>query len=425
MYALNEGDGMTMRNGCLGCALGLVLLLGACNMGSSIANGTAKPPRTDSSGGQTQGSVAASASGGTTGSGGTSATDGTSATGGSSATGGTTVPAGGGGTGGDSATGGNSATGGRSATGGAVPAAGGSVPNGGDAGVGPGSGGATGYHKLAKWMSPAANNPNQHGRYFFISNGQKDDKGVACTACHGANLDGGSGPSCASCHSTWRSCTYCHGTSPSQINPPRGVFDESTTGTLAIGRHVAHLSSGASHTAFDCAACHVVPAAGDVSHTLPYRPSSDLSTEGNHGEVTFSGLAMIWNGTTWNVTATSGTPVSARGTCTGACHSDGRGGAPAKTPYWAGGTWTTGCGNCHAASPSTGHHSHALSNGATCADCHDGATTTSYASANHMNGTRDFKATVQGQSMTLKASGTTIRCSGTCHGNSDGHSSTW
>jgi predicted CxxxxCH...CXXCH cytochrome family protein len=411
-------------------ALAFAVAAGGCTMGSSIASGTAG--RGSGSGGAPGSGGQSAGSGGDTPSGGTGAgsqAGGTNGSGGDMSLGGSGQAGDTGASGGEQAAGGSSATGGAAGGGAAGDAGGGS---GGAAGGGAagdagttGGGGSVGYHTLANWVSPAANNSNQHGRYFFIANGQKDNNGMACTACHGANLEGGSAPSCASCHSTWKSCTFCHGTTPSQLNPPRGVFDESGTDTLAVGRHVAHMSAGASHAAFACSTCHVVPPDSDVSHTVPYQPSSDLSTTGNHGKVTFSDPATIWNGTTWTVTATTGNPPSARGTCTGGCHSDGRGGAPVKTPYWAGGNWSTGCGNCHAATPSTGHHSHAMSHGATCADCHDGATTSSYASANHMNGKRDYKATVAGQSMTLTASGQGVRCSGSCHGNTSGHNSNW
>jgi len=360
--------------------------------------------------------------GGSTSTGGTSAVDGTTGKGGASSSTGGTVSKGG-----ATALGGSTGKGGASSLGGAGGKGGMSAVG----GTNPGIGGttattttpATGYHTLAGWASPSGTT-SHHGTGYFLANGQKDENGMACTSCHGANFEGGSGPACASCHSTWRStCTFCHGTSgASAPNPPYGVAGENSTSTLGVGRHTAHLTAGSSHLAFACNSCHVVPATNDITHTVHYKMSADLSTPGHHGDITFSGSGA---GMTWNVAATTGTPVSARGTCSGSCHSNGRGGAPVKTPYWAGGAWTNGCGNCHATTPTSGHHNHALSNGATCADCHTGATTTSYANANHMNGTRNYNAKVAGQSMTLTASGTSVRCNGACHGNSDGHSANW
>src|SRR5512133_410458 len=279
-------------------------------------------------------------------------------------------------------------------------------------GVANATGGVSAYHTLTNWVSPSANNKNHHGRVYFIAGGKKDDQGLACTSCHGANFEGTtSAPACASCHSNWRSCDFCHGKAPNQFNPPRGVMDEATTATMAVGRHIAHLTGSNSHAAFACNSCHTIPAANDLAHLVGYVPSSDLSTPGHHGDVSFSGTA---NGTTWNVNATTGNPVSARGTCIGACHSNGRGGNPVKTPYWAGGAWNSGCTNCHGATGSTrGEHGHGFP-GSTCADCHTGASATSYTAATHLNGKRDFRTSPGGAAagMTLSASWgcSNVRC---------------
>ena len=284
---------------------------------------------------------------------------------------------------------------------------------------------SSGYHTLSNWVEPKGQ-PNHHGSHYFLENQQRDDKNTPCTQCHGANLDGGtSGVSCnnPSCHKgqDWRSCTFCHGTPPSQNNPPTGVGGETTTGTLAVGRHVAHLNASATHTAIACATCHVVPTAGNVAHALEYQSSASLATTGHHGDVTLSGTAATM---TWNVAATQGNPASARGTCIGTCHSNGRGGAPVTTPYWAGGNWTTGnCGNCHAAIPANGRHDlHVNGEGLACTDCHPAAN-----SATHANGTRDLNAANGALTIRPPNSGTTCgtraRCTGTCHGFT--HSECW
>jgi len=380
----------------------ILALLAGCSTDNAASELTGVPAVRRDSGsgvdvaiGGTGGAGGVSAAGGNTSSGGVTASGGTQANGGTVGTGGATDV----GAGGVPAAGGSPAAGGTTAAGGAV-----------------GTGGVSGYHQLSNWLSPAANNPNQHGRAYFLANDQKDDNGIACTTCHGADLTGASGPSCASCHSGWRDCTFCHGTAPSQNNPPRGVSDETTTATLAVGRHTAHLSAGSSHVAFACATCHTVPATNDITHTVGYRPSADLSTTGSHGDVLLSGVAAAM---TWTVSATTGTPVSARGTCVGACHSDGRGGVPATTPYWAGGTWTSGCTNCHGATGITGgsEHGHGFP-GSACGDCHVGATSTSYTAGTHMNGTRDFLAQPGGAAAgtTLTVSGVSWTCSNSpCH----------
>jgi predicted CxxxxCH...CXXCH cytochrome family protein len=323
-----------------------------------------------------------------------------------------------------------SASGGASAStpGGSAVALGGSSNSGAGTGTGTGTAGsttgATGrYHQLANWVGPEANNPNHHGRVYFLGNAHKDENGLECSSCHGKSYEGDAGPACASCHSEWRSsCTFCHGTANLLGGaPPRGVWDETSTASLAVGRHSAHLSAGSSHQAFACGTCHQVPEANDVDHTLSYQASNDLSTPGHHGDVM---LTSAVPGMVWNVGATSGTPVSTRGSCVGGCHSDGRGGPPAKTPSWAGGNWTNSCANCHSDRPKTGHHDHALGEGGTCANCHAGSTTNQYSADSHLNGKTDYLGTVSGQGMTLTADASCasgVRCNGTCHGNNEGH----
>lgn len=281
---------------------------------------------------------------------------------------------------------------------------------------------ASSYHDLGGWVSPVTG-ANHHGRAYFLGNHQKDEHAAPCTNCHGADLLGGtSGVSCnnASCHkgSDFRSCTFCHGTPPSQNSPPRGVWGETTTGTLAVGRHVAHLSAAPSHVAFPCATCHTVPAANDVAHAIDYVPSVSLDTAGHHGDVLFSGGGV---GGTFAVSAVVGAPVTARGSCLGGCHSNGRGGNPRVTPYWAGGTWPAGdCTACHANSMGGGLGGrHPKHNGEinTCASCHPDA-----AAGSHMDGKKTVNGTVSGTSVTVIPAnsggpcGARVSCSGTCHG---------
>jgi predicted CxxxxCH...CXXCH cytochrome family protein len=255
---------------------------------------------------------------------------------------------------------------------------------------------------------------------------------TACANCHSmviASFSAGNPPAAtwadASLHvngkvelidGTSVTCTSCHGSAAVGPAPPRGVSGESATNTLAVGRHSAHLTASATHTAIPCETCHVIPAVGDTSHTADYVASSALDSPGHHGDVTLSGAAA---GMTWNVNATQGTPVTARGTCAGACHSDGRGGAPVVAAYWAGGSWTAGnCGNCHRATPTSGRHSAHTQEGS-CTMCHPGANTTT-----HVNGAVDTLATAtgpQGGSVTIThpTSGTCANrasCTGTCHG---------
>ncbi|MFO0592892.1 MAG: CxxxxCH/CxxCH domain-containing protein [Polyangiaceae bacterium] len=279
------------------------------------------------------------------------------------------------------------------------------------------------YHDLLGWTSPKTG-PSHHGSRYFLENQQKDEHGRACTECHGANLDGGPGTvgvSCNSCHATWRDCTFCHGTPPNQVNPPLGVAGETAATTLAVGDHTAHLVG----QGLPCTTCHAVPPANNIAHTLSYAPSASLSTAGHHGDVSFAGASGAAVTTVWNVNATSGNPVTARGTCTLGCHSNGKGGNPVTTPYWGGGTWTSGCNNCHGTAsvttgrPSTGEHANGTSKHSNlpCTACHPAAS-----GASHMNGSTQLISPLSnaGKTMTWSKNGNcgvnNITCSGNCHG---------
>jgi len=280
------------------------------------------------------------------------------------------------------------------------------------------------YHDLPHWTAPEKQSEH-HGTAYFLANRQRDEHGTACIDCHGADLDGGSaGVSCSNtaCHGgqDWKSCSFCHGTQPGQINPPEGVGGETATNTLAVGRHVAHLTAGPSHVPFACNTCHGVPTAGDVTHAIDYQPSASLDDTGHHGDVVFDGAAV---GMTFDVSATQGNPATARGSCLLACHSDGRGNAPNVTPYWAGGSWSSGCGSCHDATPTTNEHGkHHVAAG--CETCHPPAS-----GDTHVNGVRDVRSSISGPNGGGMVAippgsggpgapcGSRWMCSGMCHSN--------
>lgn len=293
------------------------------------------------------------------------------------------------------------------------------------------------YHDLTGWTAPEFGT-NHHGSNWFIRSQMRDEHGVACTQCHGANLDGGTvnvscNNSTIGCHGAnaatngtagnWKACNFCHGKA-TQNNPPNGVANETATNTLGVGRHTAHLAASSTHTAFACTSCHTIPGVGDINHILGYVFSANLTTTGHHGDVVFPAPpTQVYNtgAMTWTVATTTGNPITGRGTCTGSCHSNGRGGAPLVTPYWAGGTWTAGtCAGCHATSPTTGSHpDHSKTgNNVGCAACHPAAT-----AATHMNGLRDVNATITAPngwtgSVTTSRNATTgrVSCNGNCHG---------
>ncbi len=224
-----------------------------------------------------------------------------------------------------------------------------------------------------------------------------------CTACHGADLTGGtSGTSCDSCHlSGWRTdCTYCHGGTDNTTGAPPRDIDGLDTG-LSFTEHSVHVQEG-NHAAWDCAQCHTTPTdVLSVGHLFVG------DTTPGEAEVAFTdGLSAdaVYEGA---------------GTCTNSyCHGDG------VTPGAVTTGATTDCGSCHgtASSPgtlSTVHAAH-FDEGASCEECH--AATVSASDiisdpAQHVDGEID----VQPVSGMVYSGGT---CSGSCHG-VDHDGSTW
>ena len=181
---------------------------------------------------------------------------------------------------------------------------------------------------------------------------------MTCNSCHGAGtgaaatLPGGTHPQgqtdCAACHTGYTtttvnaalhvngqpdlatlSCTACHGDASrpglalNQAAPPVDSHGQSGTNEVTVGAHQAHLGNGVA-----CATCHVVPPAGDTSHS-----AAPTAT------VTFSG----------NVVGANGTPVAAwnrdQPTCANYCHNPAMGGS-VPTPAWTRQT-ALSCGSCH------------------------------------------------------------------------------
>jgi len=195
----------------------------------------------------------------------------------------------------------------------------------------------------------------------------------ACSLCHGATFQGGSGPSCSSCHTLLAagalpvpgSCSSCHAQDP------------------ATGSHPAHRGlAGVS-----CASCHNGGGAGGANH--------------GSGSTTVSLLPAY--------SAKSGAALhNVDGTCSAViCH----GGMT--TPAWGGVIdIATQCASCHSdgtADPSnppefnsyrSGRHALHAGLGLPCSDCHD--MTVTVAGASHYSGlsTQSFElpasATVKG-----------------------------
>ncbi len=82
-----------------------------------------------------------------------------------------------------------------------------------------------------------------------------------CRECHGARLDGGSGPSCDQCHQPgWRTdCTYCHGGTDTDTGaPPRDLRGAVAARALTFSAHTSHTTLG-NHIGWDCNQCHTKP----------------------------------------------------------------------------------------------------------------------------------------------------------------------
>ena len=223
-----------------------------------------------------------------------------------------------------------------------------------------------------------------------------------CRACHGADLTGGAGPSCDSCHTAgWRSdCLFCHGAGDTLTGaPPRDLGTSDLTASLSFRAHTRHVTSGVT-VAFDCTECHRKPNdVLDIGHAFDETPAK--------AEVGFSGgLSPEGN-------------YDGGGTCSGLyCHGDGQGpngsiadGAPPRD-----------CGSCHAGLDSGqpawdamgGLHAFHLSEGANCADCHSATTSDGRSIATlalHVNGLQDVGFSIVGFAFDSQ----NRSCAGTCH----------
>ncbi|GEJ57067.1 CxxxxCH/CxxCH domain c-type cytochrome [Anaeromyxobacter diazotrophicus] len=190
------------------------------------------------------------------------------------------------------------------------------------------------------------------------------DRGLAdCQACHGAALDGGlAGVACASCHgAAWQTtCTMCHGGADNATGaPPKAIWGYAAD-AVRTGAHTAHVTGSELAPPFDCALCHVKPAAAlDAGHIDAVAAGgTPLAT------VAFSGLAALGTAPSW---------TRAGATCTTYCHGATLQGGSVPAPVWTSvGTGQAACGACHGIPPPSPHP--AVTGGTSaCNPCH-GAT---------------------------------------------------
>jgi predicted CxxxxCH...CXXCH cytochrome family protein len=201
---------------------------------------------------------------------------------------------------------------------------------------------------------------------------------------------------------------------------------------MVSGSHTIHLLKG-----YGCAVCHADTASSNTT-------IKDLVKHVNGSvDVAFS---APFTGMAWN---------SALRTCTGACHSDGRGGAPQYTPTW-GAINNHECGFCHPMPPATGAHLNHMPSPANYNLLHQSysstgvwSTTTDYAfgcanchpknAAFHVNGSVDLSldstegGPIKGKNRTgtqtsgyTQTTGVSVVCSASyCHGGSTDSFTYW
>jgi len=181
------------------------------------------------------------------------------------------------------------------------------------------------------------------------------------------------------------SCTGCHGTPGQNAAPPRDASGNTSTTTLGVGAHQAHVAATHRLSApIACDVCHLMPAAlespGHIDTPLP-------------AEVTFTGLARndgaapVWDRASASCSATY-------------CHGGGASmaadaNARLRTPAWTLGTSQAFCGSCHGLPPSTPAHAGKVFP-ADCIGCHANTVTAtgtiivgSGGSSAHINGVID------------------------------------
>ncbi len=239
-----------------------------------------------------------------------------------------------------------------------------------------------------------------------------------CQVCHtktryflsdGSVLDAGhpapAGSNCtASCHQHKfgfkANCNQCHGSPP--LNSTKGgstgglvlvTYGTTSTGSTSAGAHGRHTAS----LNIDCRVCHYNAAGsgswhndGSLAIKMGFSLFNDLIKGGRYDGQSVANY----------ISSDGATTVSKTGTmrCSSVyCHSSGQGTTSVgATPVYSTPSWTnaaTGaCGTCHGiaiATITTGNHTQHLAAAtlvAGCEDCHTGASSSSYTSPNHVNG---------------------------------------
>jgi hypothetical protein len=216
-----------------------------------------------------------------------------------------------------------------------------------------------------------------------------------CRECHGGTLEGGSGPSCDTCHQAgWRSdCTYCHGGTDTRTGaPPRDLRGTVAVAQLTFRPHTQH-ESERNHIAWDCNQCHTKPL--DVL-------SAGHVFDDTHGEAEVDFTGGLSPAGTYDGNGGCGNLY---------CHGDGR-----DTGDYRHDAARPTCDTCHPTRGLGGRHRDHTGEGIPCTACHGmtvDAPNRISGIAKHVDGRIDFDVSGQGVDY---AGG---RCSGVCHG--EGH----
>lgn len=199
-----------------------------------------------------------------------------------------------------------------------------------------------------------------------------------CSKCHGSNFAGGTvNVSCLKCHQEDNgpeACNTCHGdfSDPTNIAPPQGTNNETSTTDYAVGAHQFHLNSITIAENVACSECHNVPAqftsAGHIDETpraevifgeyeflndstgAPAYNFENMTCEntychGNFKFVASSGVPIVGNNYAPSWTTVDGTQAVC-GTCHGEIDSTGTLVTP--LPEGHPGSFTINqCWNCH------------------------------------------------------------------------------
>lgn len=122
-------------------------------------------------------------------------------------------------------------------------------------------------------------NPNFHGQFIRETNWDL----TLCSQCHATDYAGGLiSPTCLTCHDDTggpEACNTCHGnfSDPTQIAPPQGTNNETSTTAAAVGAHQLHLHGIAIAQNVACNECHIIPSEFQSAGHIDGSPRAELT----------------------------------------------------------------------------------------------------------------------------------------------------